>query len=335
MTPTLNMHILTKLQKEFSTTMDRDVENVRNPHSRGNNDNNQVDNDNIRELVNDMMNSLNVFDRSAMASPSDGQDQNNHQVQLRRQATRQARPAVIRRFPSGGILLDQDSLVLIDRENGEIDNLIIPDHYVMDRSREVVLGVSQNRFIHIDRSRDLIVGANDRENQRAISLIGDFSDPELAQADSLTGQDNTGWSIVNTFPETVPPCPRSLHSAVIWNDSMYIFGGYNGHVRVNDFHAFSFTTRRWSPVLPAAHSGMPPSPRDRHVSVVHGNTLYIFGGFDGTSRTNDFYGFDFSSMTWREIVPRTGSPPSERHSHASVVYGNSMYVFGGYDGSYK
>jgi Galactose oxidase, central domain/Kelch motif len=315
--------------------MDRDVINFGNLHSRSNNKSSQGNEDNIRELVHDMMNSLNVLDRHAMASSPDGQDQSNHQAQLRRQAPRHPRPAVIRRFPSGGILLDQDSLVLIDRENGELDNLIIPDRYMMDRSREVVLGVSQNRFIHIDRSGDLIAAAQDRENQRAMALQADLSDPELAQPDSQNGQDNTGWSIVNTFPETVPPCPRSLHSAVIWNDSLYIFGGYNGHVRVNDFHAYSFGTRRWSPVLPAAHSGMPPSPRDRHVSVVHGNTLYIFGGFDGTSRTNDFYGFDFSSMTWREIVPRTGRPPSERHSHASVVHGNSMYVFGGYDGSYK
>jgi N-acetylneuraminic acid mutarotase len=46
-------------------------------------------------------------------------------------------------------------------------------------------------------------------------------------------------------------------------------------------------------------------------------------------------GFDFSSMTWREIQSRSGRPPSERHSHSAVVWGNSMFIFGGYDGSYK
>lgn len=59
------------------------------------------------------------------------------------------------------------------------------------------------------------------------------------------------------------------------------------------------------------------------------------GGFDGTSRVNDFFEFAFSSMTWRQIVPLLGRPPSERHSHAAVVHNDKMYIIGGYDGSYK
>jgi hypothetical protein len=30
-----------------------------------------------------------------------------------------------------------------------------------------------------------------------------------------------------------------------------------------------------------------------------------------------------------------GAAPSPRHSHAAVVYETSMFVFGGYDGSYR
>ena len=59
-----------------------------------------------------------------------------------------------------------------------------------------------------------------------------------------------------------------------------------------------------------------------------GNSFYVHGGFDGTARTADLWAFDFSSMTWREIVPLHGRPPSPRHSHAAVVYGGSMFVFG-------
>jgi len=61
----------------------------------------------------------------------------------------------------------------------------------------------------------------------------------------------------------------------------------------------------------------------------------VFGGFDGQSRINDFFGFDFSSMSWRQVTSAVGSGPSPRHSHAGVVYGDAMYVFGGYDGSYR
>lgn len=163
------------------------------------------------------------------------------------------------------------------------------------------------------------------------------SDPEVRPPHTLITTTN-GWSTVSVAKGSMggtPPCERSLHSASVLNGSLYVFGGYNGQARVNDFHEFSFTSRRWSPVMPAAHSGHPPSPRDRHSSVVYGTSFYVFGGFDGTSRTNDFYGFDFSSMCWNPVRFRNGRPPSERHSHAAVIHDNCMYVFGGYDGSYK
>ena len=82
------------------------------------------------------------------------------------------------------------------------------------------------------------------------------------------------WSTVETAPGQTPPCARSLHSAAMKDGTLYIFGGYNGHARVNDFHAFSFMSRRWSPVLASAHSARPPSPRDRHISVVYDSNFY-------------------------------------------------------------
>ncbi|KAL7531949.1 hypothetical protein ACHAXR_004325 [Thalassiosira sp. AJA248-18] len=195
---------------------------------------------------------------------------------------------------------------------------------------------------------------------------------------------------------------------------MYVFGGYDGQSRVNDFYEFHFPTKSWREILTLSSpsegsggrvnaaaagfgsgqrpygvtitaAGTAPSPRDRHAAVVHGSSFYIFGGFDGASRVCDLYGFDVNSLVWREVRPRiapanrtnnltvengrpgdTGTvgsslighpqqnvahsglggeglaipqqlhpPPSPRHSHAAVVYKNSMYIFGGYDGSYR
>jgi leucine-zipper-like transcriptional regulator 1 len=88
-------------------------------------------------------------------------------------------------------------------------------------------------------------------------------------------------------------------------------------------------------VLPSANSGNPPSPRDRHVSVAFANSFYVHGGFDGIARDASLFSFDFSTMAWREVIASQGRPPSARHSHAAVVHNHSMYIFGGYDGSYK
>jgi N-acetylneuraminic acid mutarotase len=156
-----------------------------------------------------------------------------------------------------------------------------------------------------------------------------------AEEDPLESPQPTGWAEVEVGAGSVPPSARSLHAAALLNGTMYCFGGYDGSQRVNTFHAFSFAEKRWSPVLPSANSPPPPSPRDRHVAVAFGNSIYIHAGFDGTSRVADLWSFDFSTMMWREIVALQGRPPSPRHSHSAVVAGHALYIFGGYDGSYK
>lgn len=287
-----------------------------------------------------------------------------------------------------------------------------------------------------------------------------------------------GWTIVETDPNSPgrPPCQRSLHASAVLRDSLYVFGGYDGHNRVNDFHEFHFPTKSWRQIVmlggpggvlggvavvgmgntmesaggagvvvggviggmgavggggvsaaapgtaaaglgghhhrpygsTVTATGTVPSPRDRHTAVVHGSSVYVFGGFDGTSRVHDLFGFDVDTMVWREVRPHPPSniaqgggpargenalgidagggvvrragfnnvdagggvgainppqpnqqhpqeprgvddarvvpqlvarqhhaPPSPRHSHAAVVYNDCMYVFGGYDGSYR
>lgn len=148
-----------------------------------------------------------------------------------------------------------------------------------------------------------------------------------------------------------PPCERSLHAGTLWNDQLLIFGGYDGQNRRNDFYSFHLKKQRWNLII--ANNGndnntnsnainsvpsVPPTPRDRHCAVAYKNSFYIFGGFDGTSRVNDFYEFDFTTMVWKRIVTNVANSsalPSPRHSHSAVVYQDSMFVFGGYDGSYR
>jgi len=141
-----------------------------------------------------------------------------------------------------------------------------------------------------------------------------------------------GWDKVKVLDEGRLPCQRSLHAAAVWNDSLYVFGGYDGQARVNDMYEYNFHLKRWRNTPP---SMVTPSPRDRHAAVVSGNTFYIFGGFDGTSRVNDFWGYNFETQGWAMVPTASGEPPSPRHSHMAVTYKDSMFVFGGYDGSYR
>jgi len=179
---------------------------------------------------------------------------------------------------------------------------------------------------------------------------GEWKEVEVIREDTASneGVDRVGVVIgVNGFGVD-PPCERSLHASAVWKDQLFIFGGYDGDSRRNDFYSYNFTTKKWKLIDVDAHArddiplvnhdrGSPPTPRDRHCAVVHNNSFYIFGGFDGAARVNDFHRYDITYGTWSRILPNINAPtlPTPRHSHSAVVHNDTMYVFGGYDGSYR
>lgn len=151
-----------------------------------------------------------------------------------------------------------------------------------------------------------------------------MSDDELC-CDGVMNQ----WTAVKFTGN--PPRQRSLHVGIVVNDGLYIFGGYDGSNRVNDFYKFDFKASRWSQIITADPL---PSARDRHVTVSHENCIYVFGGYDGNNRVNDFWQFDTIRETW-SLIEGIGTAPSPRHSHSGVEYNGSMYIFAGYDGNYR
>ncbi|KAG7366449.1 Kelch motif-containing protein [Nitzschia inconspicua] len=231
---------------------------------------------------------------------------------------------------------------LVDQE-GDVDNAAINQATLRQQAHDGAAAAALHRLILMDNNH-----INPRPEDAVRRLPGGgrglqlHGDPEHItrgdDVDDLSFNENLastgGWSEVEVNGGTAP-APRSLHTAAILNGVMYVFGGYDGNTRVNSFHAFSFAEKRWSPVLPSTNNPGPPSPRDRHVAFAFGNSVYIHGGFDGTSRVADFWGFDLSSMTWREVSVLGGRPPSPRHSHSAIVWRDSFFCWGGYDGSYK
>mmetsp|Transcript_25564 Transcript_25564/g.53862 ORF Transcript_25564/g.53862 Transcript_25564/m.53862 type:complete len:354 (-) Transcript_25564:833-1894(-) len=233
-----------------------------------------------------------------------------------------------------------------DTEN--VDRAEIPSHQQAALRQRALRMNANNNNASINNGNDAdapvaLANLNIRGNRHSDSfwqiqpdMRADNEDsPPDEGSDYLADNSNlSGWSEAEVVGGT-PPSSRSLHAGAILNDVFYCFGGYNGVARVNTFHAYSFVEKRWSPVLPSANSAGPPTSRDRHVAIAFGNTFYIHGGFDGTSRVGDFWLFDFSSLSWSEVLVLGGTAPSPRHSHSAVVHGHCLYIFGGYDGSYK
>jgi N-acetylneuraminic acid mutarotase len=92
------------------------------------------------------------------------------------------------------------------------------------------------------------------------------------------------WSEIRR--EGMWPKSRYRTSATVLGQRMYLFGGHDGARQLNDFYYFSFVGENWTLI---DLSGMLiPSPRDSHVLLTHGNSIFLFGGCTGNPRS-DFY----------------------------------------------
>ena len=70
--------------------------------------------------------------------------------------------------------------------------------------------------------------------------------------------------------------------------------------------------------------------------VVHANITFhtrvdLREFYDGHSRVNDMYEYNFHLKRWRN-TGQSMVTPSARDRHAAVVSGHSFYIFGGFDG---
>lgn len=75
--------------------------------------------------------------------------------------------------------------------------------------------------------------------------------------------------------------------------------------------------------------GEAPSPRRGHSMILADTYLVIFGGSDLDSKFyNDVYFFDLLKKTWMK-VNTLGNVPSPRADHSAVLYGTTMWIFGG------
>ena len=59
---------------------------------------------------------------------------------------------------------------------------------------------------------------------------------------------------------------------------MILHGGHDGNRHLQDTHVFDFVTLSWSVLLT---EGPVPAPRDSHVSVIHGKSMFLYGGSTG------------------------------------------------------
>lgn len=73
------------------------------------------------------------------------------------------------------------------------------------------------------------------------------------------------------------------------------------------------------------------SRRSKHTICSYKDAIYVFGGDNGKSMLNDLVRYDFKDKSWGRAF-YNGTPPAPRYHHSAIVYGGSMFIFGGYTG---
>jgi len=128
-----------------------------------------------------------------------------------------------------------------------------------------------------------------------------------------------------------PKLPKKTeHSAVMYGDKMWLFGGFSGSAFTNDVTCYDLKA---GTVCNITATGDIPAPRSAHVAIASEGKMWVFGGWNGAAQNNDLYSFDFETHAWAKVVP-TGPQPLPRCSHCAAYApkANSLFIFGGCGG---
>lgn len=134
------------------------------------------------------------------------------------------------------------------------------------------------------------------------------------------------WRAIH--PSGKEPTKRTSHSAVIYNGKMYVFGGFSGEEYLNDLFEFDLETEVWTDISSTCRGDI-PAPRSRFCAAVHGDSMYILGGWNKVGYFNDFYVFNFVTRIWTNISNSKFSIPCISQ-YSLAVDQDFLYIFGGF-----
>ncbi|KAI1299243.1 Leucine-zipper-like transcriptional regulator 1 [Halotydeus destructor] len=127
------------------------------------------------------------------------------------------------------------------------------------------------------------------------------------------------------------PCGRRAHSAVVYGDAIYVYGGYQDlRGSCSELWTLDLMNEQWHMVSCAGRGANIPVARHGHSAVVYGDHMWIYGGQTDLQERNDFWKWSFRKRTWTRVKPRVNKQgPGGLYNHTAVCAFGSMLVFGG------
>ncbi|KAH3758063.1 hypothetical protein Pelo_10193 [Pelomyxa schiedti] len=143
------------------------------------------------------------------------------------------------------------------------------------------------------------------------------------------------WKLLSRQGLSSPSVPtmRYGHSAIFFDDNMFIFGGFdcNGNAS-NELYVYSVVSNTWSCVT--VQGEIPP--RYYHGSCEFKGNMFIFGGLSSNGHDlveNVLWKLNLRTFQWSPVII-TGDIPASRwgFSHALDLATEELYIFGGTTG---
>ncbi|AEO70258.1 uncharacterized protein THITE_2121452 [Thermothielavioides terrestris NRRL 8126] len=152
---------------------------------------------------------------------------------------------------------------------------------------------------------------------------------------------NFRWSRPRILGDRAPS-KRRAHTACLYKNGIYVFGGGDGVRALNDIWRLDVsdvTKMSWKLISPPADGRSPgggagkddrPKARGYHTANMVGSKLIIYGGSDGGECFNDVWVYDVETHVWKAVhIPVT----FRRLSHTATIVGSYLFVIGGHDGN--
>ncbi|MCM8806244.1 MAG: FG-GAP-like repeat-containing protein [Candidatus Omnitrophica bacterium] len=161
--------------------------------------------------------------------------------------------------------------------------------------------------------------SGDVENLNQNPLILTMDRPRTITAHFTIAYDiSPQWTSVSN---SIPGSSTIYHSTVIFNNKIWLLGGYQGSYRSNSIW-YSSDGTNWTQVSTSNCW----SPRIGHVSFVFNNKIWVIGGYDATGYLNDVW-YSSDGITWTQAT--TNAPWQKRYNFAGLVFDGKMWIFGG------
>lgn len=131
------------------------------------------------------------------------------------------------------------------------------------------------------------------------------------------------------LPEHHGGLPKMGHTAVSYQQDVYVFGGVNSKGQYSN-HVFCHEKRSlaWREIRGI---GVVPRGRVNHAAVLVDSKIYVFGGHRLLEVFDDFFAYDIATNRWEKITYESSQGPGGVFLHCMIYISSSasLFVLGG------